>query len=180
MTWLILAAFAAAIAFAPPAVAEPPPNFAIHQVPKPMPAISFTDREGQPRTLESFRGKVVLLNIWATWCYSCRKEMPTLDHLQAKLGGADFEVVALSIDRGGPDVVSKFYDEIGTRHLAFYIDVSGKVVFALAITGLPTTLLIDRQGQELGRLIGPAEWDTPEIVAFLRSVLAQKQGAGPQ
>lgn len=175
-------AFAAAIAFSLPGAAEPPRNFSVHQSPKPVPALSFTDRDGQLRKLDSFRGKVVLLNIWATWCYSCRKEMPTLDHLQAQLGSANFEVVALSIDRDGLDLVSKFYDEIGVQHLATYIDVSGKVGFALAITGLPTTLLIDREGQELGRLIGPAEWDTPETIAFLRSVLAwaQNPGAGPQ
>ena len=100
--------------------------------------------------------------------------MPTLDRLQAQLGGAEFEVVALSIDRGGSDVVSEFYGDIGVKHLSIYIDVSTKVGFALGLAGLPTTLLIDREGRELGRLIGPAEWDAPEIVAFLKSFLVQQ------
>lgn len=182
MKWFILVAFGAAIAFANPAAAEPPRNFVVHETPKPLPAITFTDRDGRPRTLDDFRGKVVLFNIWATWCLSCRKEMPTLDRLQAQLGGAEFEVVALSIDRGGSDVVSEFFGEIGVKHLSIYIDVSTKVGFALALAGLPTTLLIDREGREFGRLIGPAEWDVPETVAFLKSVLTRTQSppAGPQ
>lgn len=102
--------------------------------------------------------------------------MPTLDRLQATLGGSDFEVVALSIDRGGAEVVKKFYTDIGIQHLSIHIDSSGKAGFALATAGLPTTLLIDRQGQELGRLIGPAEWDAPDMVAFLKSIIARKEG----
>ncbi|MER8783904.1 TlpA family protein disulfide reductase [Mesorhizobium sp. M1006] len=110
-----------------------------------------------------------MLNIWATWCAPCRKEMPTLDRLQAKLGGPDFEVIALSMDRGGPDIVKKFFAEIGVEHLALNIDTTGKAMFTLGALGLPMTLLIDREGKEIGRLIGPAEWDSPEMMAFIRS-----------
>jgi thiol-disulfide isomerase/thioredoxin len=144
-------------------------NFAIHETPRPLPEIRFEDSEGQPRTLADFSGKVVLLNIWATWCIPCRKEMPTLDRLQAELGGPDFEVVALSIDRAGPEVVRKFFGEIGIKHLALHIDASSKAMFTLGVVGLPTTLLIDRESREVGRLIGPAEWDSPEMVAFIRT-----------
>jgi hypothetical protein len=98
--------------------------------------------------------------------------MPTLDRLQAALGGPDFEVVALSINRGGLEVVKNFYAEIGVQHLAIHIDTAN---FELATAGLPTTLLIDRQGQELGRLVGPAEWDTPDMAAFLKSIIAKKE-----
>lgn len=164
------------IAFAAAASAEPPPNFVLHDAPIPAPDVHFTDGDGSPRTLADFRGKLVLLNVWATWCVPCRKEMPTLDRLQAALGGPDFEVVALSIDRGGPEVVKKFYAEVGVRHLAVHVDTTGKAGFALATAGLPTTLLIDAHGQELGRLIGPAEWDAPEMVTFLKSIIARKQG----
>lgn len=108
---------------------------------------------------------------------SCRKEMPALDRLQATLGGQDFEVVAISIDCDGPDAIKQFYAEAGIRHLAIHIDTTGKVGFALATMGLPATLLINRQGQELGRLIGPADWDAPDTVAYLRSVMARKQGS---
>ncbi|MER9586190.1 TlpA disulfide reductase family protein [Mesorhizobium sp. M0276] len=155
----------------PLSAAEPPQNFAVHEAPVPVPDISFQDSAGQPRTLTDFSGKVVLLNIWATWCVPCRKEMPTLDRLQAELGESGFEVVALSIDRD-PDMVKQFFAEIGIQHLALNIDTSSKAMFALGVVGLPTTLLIDAKGKEIGRLIGPAEWDSPEMIAFIRGHLA--------
>ncbi|MEO5326459.1 redoxin family protein [Mesorhizobium sp. CC13] len=169
MTLLISALFGALFVLNQVASAtEAPRNFAIHETPKSLPDIRFEDGDGRSKTLADFSDKIVLLNIWATWCISCRKEMPTLDRLQTELGGADFEIVALSIDRAGPDAVKKFYIEIGIAHLALYIDASSEVMFALGVVGLPTTLLIDREGREIGRLIGPAEWDTPEMVAFIR------------
>ncbi|RTL91473.1 TlpA family protein disulfide reductase [Ancylobacter aquaticus] len=173
MRYLLLAVFAI-FTFVPPAAAEPPQNFVLRAAPVPVPELQFTDSGGQPRTLADFRGKLVLLNVWATWCLSCRKEMPMLDRLQAELGGPYFEVVTLSIDRGGPEVVKRFYAESGIQHLAIHIDTSNKVSPALAIAGLPTTLLIDREGQELGRLIGPAEWNAPDMVAFLKSIIVPK------
>ncbi|TKB27830.1 MAG: TlpA family protein disulfide reductase, partial [Mesorhizobium sp.] len=142
----------------PASAAEPPQNFVVHEAPVPIPEISFEDGNGKPKTLADFHGKVVLLNIWATWCAPCRKEMPTLDRLQAKLGGPDFEVVALSMDRAGPEIVKKFFAEIGIKHLALNIDASGKAMFAIGSVGLPATLLINSDGKEIGRLIGPAEW----------------------
>ena len=157
--------------------ADAPQNFAVHEMPKPLPEIQFMDGAGQQRALSGFRSKVVLLNIWATWCGPCRREMPTLDRLQAEIGGPDFEVVALSIDRAGIEVVTKFYAEVGVKHLAMYIDSSGKAARELGAVGLPTTLLIDREGREIGRLVGPAEWDAPEMVAFIRNRLAQERGS---
>jgi hypothetical protein len=103
--------------------------------------------------------------------------MPTLDRLQAKLGGPEFTIVALSIDRAGKRAVEAFYMETDVRSLDIYIDSTGNVSRALAVVGLPTTLLIDAEGRELGRLVGPAEWDAPEMVAFLRSRLRGKSGA---
>ncbi|MFH1344106.1 MAG: TlpA disulfide reductase family protein [Pseudomonadota bacterium] len=152
------------------AAQEPSRNFIIHE-PKPIAAIRFEQADGQPRSLADFRGKVVLLNIWATWCVPCRKEMPTLDRLQAKLGGADFEVVALSIDRH-MDAVRKFFTEVGIQKLAMYLDSTAKATRELGAVGLPTTLLLDREGREIGRLIGPAEWDSPEITALIGGVIA--------
>jgi thiol-disulfide isomerase/thioredoxin len=170
-----LALFAALLVWSPAALAaEAPPKFAIHETPKPVPEIKFEDGDAQSKTLADFSGKVVLLNIWATWCLPCRKEMPTLDRLEAKLGGPDFEVVALSVDRMGPDAVRKFFDEISVKHLALNIDTAGKAMFALGAVGLPLTLLIDREGREVGRLIGPAEWDSPEMIEFIRSHIATK------
>lgn len=161
-----------ALAASAAAAQEAPENFTLHQAPRPLPDLSFEDASGQAISLSDFRDKVVLLNIWATWCAPCRREMPTLDRLQAQLGGPDFEVVALSIDRAGLGVVREFYHEIGIEHLAMYIDSSGKAAQDLGVVGLPMTLLIDRNSREFGRLIGPAEWDTPEMVAFIRKYLA--------
>lgn len=161
----------------PVAGAEAPQRFAIDAAPKPLPEVQFVDGDGRPRALADFRGRMVLLNIWATWCAPCRREMPTLDRLQAELGGPDFEVVALSLDRAGSGVVRTFYDEVGVKHLALYTDSSGRAARELHARGLPTTLLIDRAGRELGRLVGPAEWDTAEMVAFIRSHLADQHGA---
>ncbi|UCI06513.1 TlpA family protein disulfide reductase [Mesorhizobium sp. B1-1-8] len=158
----------------PAAAAEAPQNFAVLDTPAALPEIKFADAAGQPKTLAGYSGKVVLLNIWATWCGPCRKEMPTLDRLQAKLGGPDFEVVALSMDRKGPEAVKKFFIETSITHLALNIDTSAQAMFTLGAVGLPMTLLIDRDGKEIGRLIGPAEWDAPDMVDFIRSRIAVK------
>jgi thiol-disulfide isomerase/thioredoxin len=156
---------------------DAPRKFVLHDAPKPLPDISFQDGNGKARSLHDFRGKFVLLNIWATWCAPCRKEMPTLDRLQAATGGPDFEVAALSIDRAGLDVVAKFYRELSAENLAMYIDTAGKAATTLGAVGLPTTLLIDRDGREIGRLVGPAEWDAPEMMAFIRSRLTAQTGS---
>ncbi|MDA1089803.1 MAG: TlpA disulfide reductase family protein [Proteobacteria bacterium] len=143
-------------------------SFPLLDEPRTLPELRFLDGEARALTLSDFQGKLVLLNIWATWCVPCRREMPTLDRLQAKLGGPDFEVVALSIDRGGVEAVNKFYNEIAIKNLKTYIDSALKATRTLKVVGLPTTLLIDNDGREIGRLVGPAEWDTPEMISFLR------------
>lgn len=165
----------AGIAIAP--AQQLPKNFILHEAPKPIASIAFEDGQGRPRSLAEFRGKVVLLNIWATWCGPCRREMPSLDRLQGLLGGSDFEVVALSIDRAGLEVVRRFYTDVGIRNLAIYIDSSSRATRELSTVGVPATLLVDRDGRELGRLIGPAEWDAPDIVQLLKRVIAQRTGS---
>jgi thiol-disulfide isomerase/thioredoxin len=160
-----------------PARTQVPAGFAVYESPRPLPEIHFENSQGEAMSLADFRGKVVLLNIWATWCAPCRREMPTLDRLQAALGGPDFEVVALSIDRNGLSVVKEFYDGLGLRELGMYIDPSGKAPRELNALGVPTTLLIDREGKEVGRLLGPAEWDSPEMVAFIRGEIQRPSEA---
>jgi thiol-disulfide isomerase/thioredoxin len=175
----------AALAIALPAVAisirsveaQSPAEFAVHESPRPLPDIQFENGQGEATSLADFRGKVVLLNIWATWCAPCRREMPTLERLQAELGGSDFEVVALSLDRKGLPAVKEFYEEIGLQELAMYVDESGAAQRALNVLGLPTTLLLDRDGNEIGRLLGPAEWDSPEMVSFIRGYVERQSGA---
>jgi thiol-disulfide isomerase/thioredoxin len=164
---------AAAWLIAGAAVAQAPAKKFLPGEPKAVPALSFTDGEGRARSLADFKGRAVLLNIWATWCIPCRKEMPALDRLQASLGGPNFEVVPLSIDRGGREVVTKFYAEIGIRNLTIYMDSSAQAVPTLAAVGLPTTLIISRAGYEINRFIGPADWDEPEIAEFLQDIIAQ-------
>ncbi len=162
------------LAALPLAAAAAERKFVLVDPPKTLPDVRFVDGEGRDRALVDFKGKVVLLNVWATWCVPCRKEMPTLDRLQSILGGADFQIVALSIDRQGLDVVRKFYGDIGIKHLAMYVDRGGRAVRDLSAAGLPTTLLIDRAGREIGRLVGPAEWDAPGMVAFIRRQIGQR------
>jgi thiol-disulfide isomerase/thioredoxin len=145
----------------------------LHDKPRLLNELQFKDGDDRPLTLAEFRGKVVLLNIWATWCGPCRREMPTLDQLQAKFARLDFEVVALSIDPTGPQAVAKFYEEIGVKHLVKYIDESGKAARDLKALGLPTTLLINREGLEIGRYVGPAEWNSPEMMVFFEEQLTQ-------
>ena len=153
--------------------------FNIHPRPRALPNVRFADGNERAMALQDFRGKFVLLNIWATWCTPCRKEMPTLDRLQAKLGGPDFEVVALSIDRGGPLIVSTFYSEIRIRALRIYVDKTSDAATALGVVGIPVTLLIDREGREIGRKIGPAEWDSPEIINLIRGYVARPASKRP-
>jgi thiol-disulfide isomerase/thioredoxin len=145
--------------------------------PRPLPELHFTNAEGRDLSISDFRGRLVLLNLWATWCVPCRKEMPTLDRLEAKLGGPDFEVVALSIDRQGLEAVKSFFAELGIKALRIYLDQSGKAAFALNAPGLPTTLLIDRDGHEIARKIGPAEWDSPKAEGVIRRYLTRKAAA---
>ena len=144
--------------------------FSLRDAPVVLPAITFKDAAGKDFDLKAWRGKVVLLNLWATWCAPCRHEMPALDSLKAELGGADFDVLALATDRGGIDKPKKFWTETGIKSLALYLD-TGDATHALGILGMPTTLLIDREGREIGRLVGPAEWASPEAKALLKAAL---------
>ena len=134
--------------------------------PQELPDLEFIDGNGRQTRLSDYRGKVILLNLWATWCQPCRKEMPSLDRLQAILGGTDFEVIALSVDHDFP-VVKEFYRQTTLTTLLPYIDRSGQAMPRLAVTAIPTTLVVDRLGREIGRVIGPMEWDSPSLIKQL-------------
>ena len=146
-------------------------ELSVFDQPRPLPEIRFQDDQGLDLTLAGFRGRVVLLNIWATWCVPCRQEMPALDRLEARLGGKDFLVIALSIDRKGVDAVRDFYREVGVEKLAIYLDPSGKGSRGLAIPGVPATLLIDQEGREVARKMGAAEWDGLEMVSLIERTI---------
>lgn len=146
-------------------------QFTVIDKPVPAPDTVFTDGAGEKRRLTDFLGRVVLVNFWATWCAPCIKEMPSLDALQAKLGGDDFAVVTLNEDRGGAAVAKPFLDKLGTRNLALYIDDKMALMRALDVRGLPTTFLVDREGRVRARLEGVAEWNSPEAEALMRHYL---------
>ena len=146
-------------------------DLVLHARPKELPNLRFSDG-GTPTSLATFRGKVVLLNVWATWCPPCLEEMPALDRLQAALGGPHFEVVALSIDHGGLPVVQAFFDRTSIKHLQSYMDTFGDASSNLGVAGVPLTLLIDREGREIGRKLGPAAWDDPRMVQLIHSHMA--------
>ncbi|PKQ08181.1 MAG: TlpA family protein disulfide reductase [Alphaproteobacteria bacterium HGW-Alphaproteobacteria-12] len=147
-------------------------NFRPLAVPAPVPDVTFIDAEGQERTLADFRGKLVLLNLWATWCTPCREEMPELDELQAVLGGERFEVVALSVEKDGLRLAGDFLTEVGARNLALYNDPTGKANFTFRAFGLPTTLLISPEGQEIGRMVGPAPWASDDARRLIETALS--------
>jgi thiol-disulfide isomerase/thioredoxin len=170
---LSLAALIVLVA-AGPAVAAGPPldgtvsDFTVIDPPRPAPVTSFVDRDGGSRSLADFRGKVVLLNLWATWCGPCVEELPSLDRLEGKLGGADFEVLALAQDQGGRDTVAAFYRRHRIERLGLFADAGNTLAHRLGIDGLPTTLVLDREGRAVGALVGAVQWDAPEAVALLR------------
>lgn len=144
----------------------------VRSKPVELPPFTFIDADSKSKSLADFSGKIVLLNIWATWCLPCREEMPALDALETKLGGKDFQVVAVNIDKGGPDKAAAFLNETGATHLALYTDPTGKLFATLKSVGMPTTLILDRDGEEIGRLVGPADWASPEAVAVIEAAIA--------
>ncbi|NKC33944.1 TlpA family protein disulfide reductase [Roseomonas sp. BU-1] len=140
-----------------------------HPQPVPLPeGLAFTDAEGRPTGFEAFRGQGLVVNFWATWCPPCVAEMPALDRLQAQVAKDGIAVLALSNDRGGRAQVAPFYERTGLRHLGIWLDPRGATGRGLQVRVLPTTLVIDRHGQEVARLMGEAAWDAPAAVAAIR------------
>ena len=137
-----------------------------------MPHFGFIDGAGEERNLSDFRGKMILLNIWATWCAPCRKEMPSLDRLQSTFGSSKFQVLAIATDEGGVAVVQRFYRKLGIKKLEVFIDKSGESMSKLKVVGLPTTLLIDRSGNAIDVKVGSIEWDSDEAIAFINEKLS--------
>ncbi|MFO0997809.1 MAG: TlpA disulfide reductase family protein [Alphaproteobacteria bacterium] len=154
---------------------EPPTGFLQFSTPRAIPDIRFEDAEGRTISLTQFRGRLILVNLWATWCEPCRREMPSLDRLQAMLGGPAFEVVAISLDYRDFAKARAFYRDVGIRSLGLYLDSPKRLMADLSPRALPTTLLIDAEGHERGWQTGPTEWDSPAMVAFLKDQIAQAQ-----
>src|SRR6476661_9455077 len=146
-----------------------------------LPDLAFEDADGKPRKLSEWRGKTVLVNLWATWCVPCRKEMPALDSLQTKLGGKDFEVVAINIDTRDPEKPKNFMKEANLARLAYFTDTKAKVFQDLKnigkALGMPTSILVDGQGCEIGTIAGPAEWASDDAIKLIKAAV-QPAAAG--
>jgi len=142
-----------------------------------LPDLAFRDANGSERHLAEWRGRTVLLNLWATWCIPCRKEMPALDELQAKLGGPPFEVVAINIDTRDANKPRAWLKEVGIARLDYYTDASAKVFQDLKLVGraigMPTTILVDPVGCEIGTIAGPAEWASEDALNLVQAALKQ-------
>lgn len=145
----------------------------LNEEPKLIPMVSFVHSDGVKTGLEAFLGQVVVLNFWATWCGPCREEMPSLERLQKQFVGRDVQVIALSSDRKGAKVVMPFWRELNLTSIQPFYDPKAAVSTAMGVEGYPTTVLIDRQGLEVGRLVGPADWSSPEARELVLRILAQ-------
>ena len=133
----------------------------------------FFEDGGESRTIADYQGAGVVMNFWATWCAPCVREMPSLDRLQAKMPG--IRVLALSVDRGGAPVIENFYRQHKITNLDVLADRGGKLMRKLRVRGLPTTLLIDANGNEVGRVVGPVEWDSDPILALIGRTIEKKR-----
>src|SRR5579862_8223065 len=144
--------------------------------PQPAPETAFTDADGKPATFADFKGKPVIVNLWATWCQPCLKEMPSLDRLQSELDDR-LAVAAVSEDHAGAKRVGPFVAAMGLQTLKIYLDPKSDVGHALNVRGLPTSIVIDAKGRVVGRVEGAAEWDSPTMLAVLKPLLESSTGA---
>ena len=166
--------------FAAPALAKVTPSlltgslakFTLAKEPKPLPDLAFIDAEDKTVKLSDYKGKTVLLNFWATWCAPCVKEMPSLDKLQAEMGKDKFVVLPLSLDGPSKPKVAPFYADKKLANLGIYFDKGKKALGALDISVLPTSVLVDPQGREIGRMEGDADWDGPEALALMKAAVS--------
>jgi thiol-disulfide isomerase/thioredoxin len=146
-----------------------------------LPDLAFEDADGKPKKLSDWQGKTVLVNLWATWCVPCRKEMPALDRLQTRLKGPNFEVVAINIDTRDPEKPKNFLKDANLTALGFFNDEKAKVFQDLRgigrALGMPTSVLVDAKGCEIATIAGPAEWDSDDAIKLIRAAV-QPSAAG--
>lgn len=162
---LVLAVLAATAAFAK----APDLRF---ETPESLPALTFETADGESRTLEDYRGQVVVLNLWATWCAPCKVEMPTLARLQEALEGEGVRVLALAVERTDPEKLEAALDELGASNLELLRDPGMDSLRALGVRGIPVTLVIDKQGREVFRHLGDAAWNAPGVIEALKALAA--------
>ena len=142
-----------------------------HPAPKPVSDTAFSDLDGDTHTLSDFEGKIVLLNFWATWCAPCREEMPSLDALNAELGGPEFEVVTIATGRNPPQGIRRFFAEENIETLPMFTDGKQRLAREMAVLGLPISVVLDREGREIARLRGDADWNSDSAQAIFLSLI---------
>lgn len=151
----------------------------IHDAPRPVDAAPFTTVDGAEMTLDAYRGQVVVLNFWATWCPPCIKEMPMLDALNSDMGSDDFRVVTVATGRNSPAAMKRFFEEAQIDTLPLHNDPNMAMARGMGVLGLPVTVVLDREGQELARMQGEATWDGDSARAVLAAIVADtRPGAG--
>jgi thiol-disulfide isomerase/thioredoxin len=146
-------------------------RFVLAAPPRAAPQVSFTDLSGQPVSLSDFAGKIVLVNLWATWCPPCRREMPSLEKLQTTVGDK-IAILAVSEDISGKKAVAPFIEKLGLKTVNIYLDPKNRVGQGFKVDGLPTSILIDRKGQIVGRVEGEADWTSPKLLAVIQPLVA--------
>ncbi len=144
----------------------------LHEAPRGAVDLAFLKKDGSTERLAATNGKIRIVNFWATWCAPCRTEKPSLDALQAEFGGADFEVIALATGRNSPEGIKRFNTEVGIKALTTRLDPKSEAARAFAVLGLPVSVIVDRDGREIGRLQGGAEWNSPSARAIIARLIA--------
>ena len=146
----------------------------VHPGPQAVATAPYATATGDTATLAAYKGKVVLLNFWATWCAPCRKEMPMLSELQTELGGSDFEVITIATGKNDAAAMARFFAEIGISNLPLHTDAHSAVAREMGVLGLPATVLIARDGTEVARLLGDADWASDSAKSILKALIAAK------
>ena len=149
----------------------------VHDEPTEVPDATFVDIDDVEHSMDAYAGEIVLLNFWATWCAPCREEMPSLDALEADLGGEHFSVVTMAVGRNPPQGILRFFDEEGIENLPTYRDTDQSFARGMAVFGLPITVILNTEGQEIARLRGDADWHSAEAIAVIESLIADAQPA---
>jgi thiol-disulfide isomerase/thioredoxin len=145
-------------------------NLKVHTAPIKLPLIEFHDQNGKKINNEIFKGKISVINLWATWCPPCVRELPQFDNLVTQLKGTNISIFAISQDKAGTKIVPPYFKKLNIRNLQIYVDHQSTLMKVLKTPVLPTTIIIDKNGMEIARLVGEIKWDSKEVISYLKSL----------